>query len=564
MSLLADHESVANFVDANENHASSLELLLWTLIIAAGLAALLLGAGFSEDSQRVTATPLRSERRLIRHLRLPRRAVVQTVQDGSQNGHRTEKPWPPKAVPQEVSVCLRVSRNLNNLVHAPKHFLMGLFGKSGIPWDGLRLRTDERIAKHRPLLVFVNSKSGGGRGAQVLEDLRLLLHYVQVIDFRLEGLEPTLRWWSKTSLRYRVLVCGGDGTVGAVLGCLEKLQVEYVPPVAIMPLGTGNDLSRVIRWGGGFSGSQIAPILQRVGEADAAMLDRWAVVCRDAMPEGRPAALPSPTQMERKSLVMCNYFGIGVDAAVALDFHRMRERSPHLFASRFMNKLLYLRTSVSNIFQSKRSFQDLRSKVVLECDGREVELPRNLEGIIVLNIGSFAGGCDLWGSADDDEYHDEEDSASSGSDNSNSTGASEGVESSRSLWKRPSMHDQLLEVVGVHGLLQLGAAQVGLSSATRLAQARHVLIRNKVALPVQVDGEPWMFARGGEVEISWQSQAIMLAQNGPGKSATATATDLVDWALQQEVINMDQRTKLMKEIARRAQRKSSVSLAAMG
>lgn len=46
-------------------------------------------------------------------------------------------------------------------------------------------------------------------------------------------------------------VAGGDGTVGWVLGCLGELHAmgrEPVPPTGIVPLGTGNDLSRSFGW----------------------------------------------------------------------------------------------------------------------------------------------------------------------------------------------------------------------------------------------------------------------------------------------------------------------------
>jgi len=47
-------------------------------------------------------------------------------------------------------------------------------------------------------------------------------------------------------------VAGGDGTVGWVLsslGALRELSATHsVPPVGVIPLGTGNDLSRSFGW----------------------------------------------------------------------------------------------------------------------------------------------------------------------------------------------------------------------------------------------------------------------------------------------------------------------------
>ena len=60
------------------------------------------------------------------------------------------------------------------------------------------------------------------------------------------------------------MAAGGDGTVAWILGTIRGLKLHPAPAVAVMPLGTGNDLSLSFGWGNTF-----LPVWIKVGsEAD--------------------------------------------------------------------------------------------------------------------------------------------------------------------------------------------------------------------------------------------------------------------------------------------------------
>ncbi|XP_067619813.1 diacylglycerol kinase theta isoform X7 [Eurosta solidaginis] len=343
----------------------------------------------------------------------------------------------------------------------------------------------------RPLLVFVNVKSGGCQGLELISSFRKLLNPYQVFDLDNGGPLPGLYVFRQIA-NYKILVCGGDGTIGWVLQCLDNVGQDSEcssPPCAIVPLGTGNDLARVLCWGSGYTGGEDPlNLLRDVIEAEEIRLDRWTVVFH---PEDKPEepALKAPSnttggaQNEDNSqiFVMNNYFGIGIDADLCLDFHNAREENPNKFNSRLHNKGYYVKMGLRKIV-GRKTVKDLHKELKLEVDGKVVELPP-VEGIIILNILSWGSGANPWGPDKDDNF------------------------------STPNHYDGVLEIVGVTGVVHLGQIQSGIRTATRIAQGGHIKIHLYSDMPVQVDGEPWVQSPGDVVVLKSALKATMLKKN---------------------------------------------------
>ena len=53
---------------------------------------------------------------------------------------------------------------------------------------------------------------------------------------------------------------------------LDRVSFGERPPVAVLPLGTGNDMARCLRWGGGYAGEDVIKTLHKVSRAQVCCL----------------------------------------------------------------------------------------------------------------------------------------------------------------------------------------------------------------------------------------------------------------------------------------------------
>lgn len=98
-----------------------------------------------------------------------------------------------------------------------------------------------------------------------------------------------------------------------------------------------------------------------------------------------PLIDPDETLLEGfyERCVMNNYFGIGIDAKISLDFHHKREEHPEKCRSRAKNYMWYGVLGSKQWLQ--KTYKNLEQRVQLECDGQRIPLP-SLQGIVILNI----------------------------------------------------------------------------------------------------------------------------------------------------------------------------------
>lgn len=369
-----------------------------------------------------------------------------------------------------------------------------------------------------PLIVFINSKSGGQLGGDLLLTCRSLLNKNQVFDLGEKAPDKMLhqlyynlekhnqngdKLSAEIQRRLRILVAGGDGTAGWLLGVVSDLKLAHPPSIATMPLGTGNNLPFSFGWGKrnpGTDSQSVKLFLKKVKDAKEMKVDSWHILMRMRAPkEGSyeplaPLDLPhslhafqrvSPTdEMNEEGYHtfrggFWNYFSMGMDAQVSYAFHSERKKNPEKFKNQFVNQTAYAKLSCKQgwfcaplMHPSSRNIAQLAKVKIMKKPGQWIDLPipRSIRSIVCLNLPSFSGGLNPWGRPSKQKLH------------------------SRDLTP-PYVDDGFFEVVGFrdawHGLVLFTPNGHG----TRLAQANRIRFEfHKGAADhahMRLDGEPW-------------------------------------------------------------------------
>jgi diacylglycerol kinase (ATP) len=143
---------------------------------------------------------------------------------------------------------------------------------------------------------------------------------------------------------------------------------------------------------------------------------------------------------------MYNYFSIGVDALVTLNFHKARESAFYIVKSKIINKFMYFIYGTQQVLSQDCS--NLEQKIEVYLDNVKLDLPE-LQSIVLLNIDSWGAGVKLVEMFRDNDEN---------------------------FVKSHSISDGILEVFGIVSSFHIAQLQIGLSTPLRLGQAKEVKV----------------------------------------------------------------------------------------
>jgi len=131
-----------------------------------------------------------------------------------------------------------------------------------------------------PVCCIINKKSGGQKGDAIFNHLTSMKHcrVFNIAELGDDNREQLAKLREALLLpNVRVIVGGGDGSIIRVFELFEQLRLPSPPPVGIMPLGVGNELSRCLGWSSTCNGApaSVQKYLKALFDGGVTQLDRW-------------------------------------------------------------------------------------------------------------------------------------------------------------------------------------------------------------------------------------------------------------------------------------------------
>lgn len=278
------------------------------------------------------------------------------------------------------------------------------------------------------IFVFVNPKSGGNRGqvfleipspflAELEDGQKVTVHIFSLPDGP-SGSKPGFLKLKEALQKFqrplRVIVGGGDGTImwadqeAVKHGIDSSRQLVY----GVIPLGTGNDFARVAGWGGKNPKkillddfAEFRMLVSLWVKAKPRLHDVWEVEVR--VHEDGEILVVDENKVEveldfkSKKMLMINYFSIGQESKVGIEFdkHRTKSQTCNLFVYAFEGLFTEMQCCsaqhIGHLVATVYEGTDDSGPVVLTTDAEERSHPNlrgNPESLLFLNVNSYAGG----------------------------------------------------------------------------------------------------------------------------------------------------------------------------
>ncbi len=239
-------------------------------------------------------------------------------------------------------------------------------------------------------LFLINPVSGAREGRKLMEALQLWsLPGIIVTAVLIEPRRLFAQVHSLVQDKDVVVIAGGDGAISMVFSALADLAKP--PPVALVPLGTGNDMARSSGWLDIWQSGGLDLFFPALKEAVAREIDLWHAQVYsghgDLLSNNRFIA----------------YLGFGLDASICEEMIRIKERVCGAMASRQCTRLSYLLAGLKHMVCHKVFSASISVRFAGQDAGNTMQTQDpDFRGtsLIFSNISSYAGGSLLPGKGD--------------------------------------------------------------------------------------------------------------------------------------------------------------------